>query len=440
MSTLRVGFGKTDINPIEPCDLGGLGGPWHGRVHDGILDSIYTICVAITDEKDNTILLISNDLCQLQVMEGMKDPIVQATGVPAENIYVSCTHTHSAPATYPEVPEIERYLKFVALKMAVAAAQAIADRKPAAMEFAKTETENMTFSRRYLNTVGGIFTNINGTIRLGPEEEPDNFLQLLRFKRQGGKDILLSNFQGHYHGSSTAGTNRTKISANFPGAYRDKLEEKTGCHAVYFSGAGGNLAVQCVYHKERNVSSDYIDHGYRLAAYALDDEVEFTPLKAGEIQNRSLVYTGLTKKEPEHLEAAKKVVDYYEETGDKEGATKMCKESGLDSIHHAGAVVSHMKKPDTFDVTLKAISIGDLAIVTAPCEMYSSIGENVKAASPYKATLVFQLTDGSIGYIPSNCAYAHGGYEVSTTPFKCGIADGYHETFMTMLQDMYEKQ
>ena len=74
MSKLLVGFGKADINPVEPCDLGGLGGPWYGRVHDGILDPIYTICIAITDEADNTVLLISNDLCQLQVMEGMKEP------------------------------------------------------------------------------------------------------------------------------------------------------------------------------------------------------------------------------------------------------------------------------------------------------------------------------------------------------------------------------
>ena len=106
------------------------------------------------------------------------------------------------------------------------------------------------------------------------------------------------------------------------------------------------------------------------------------------------------------------------------------------STHHAGAICRNMTLEDTFQVELKAMSIGDLAIVTAPCEMYGSIGEYVKKHSPFAATLVFQLTDGSIGYIPSNVAFDHGGYEVSTTRFRKGIADGYQETFLTILNEM----
>ena len=441
MSKLKVGFGKIDINPIEPITLGGLPiPPGKTRIWDGdILDSIYAICIAITDENNNTVLLISDDLCQIQFMEGKKKYIAQATGVPEDNIYVSCTHTHSAPTNHPEGEKGRRYGEYLALRMAVAAAEAMGDRKPATMEFAKVETENMTFSRRYINTVGGIFTNINGTIRVGPEEEPDNFLQLLRFKREGGKDILLSNFQGHYHGSSTDGENYTKVSSNFCGAYRDKMEQETGCHVAYFSGAGGNLAVRCVYHKERNVSTDHIDHGQRLAAFALDEKVTYEPLAGGKIKNRSLVYTGVTKKEPELYEIAKKVKEYYKQTGDKEGAMKFAEGTSLRNPNHAGYVIRNMNLPDNFQVELKAIAIGDLAIVTAPCEMFSSIGERAKAESPYKQTLVFQLTDGSIGYIPSTCAYEHGGYEIGSTPFAKGTAEGYHETFMTMLHSMKEE-
>lgn len=442
MSKLLVGFGKANIDPIEPIHLAGLPArPGNPRIWDGdILDPISTICVAITDENDKTVLLISNDLCQIQFMEGMKDFVVQATGVPADNVYVSCTHTHSSPTCHPESEQGRRYAKYVALKMAVAAAEAMRDRKPATMEFTKTETEALTFSRRYLNTLGGIYTNINGTIRVGPEEEPDNFLQLLRFKREGGKDILLSNFQGHYHGSSTMNENYTKISANYYGIYRQEMEDKTGCHVIYFSGAGGNLAARATYHPERNVSTDYVDHGKRLAGYALDEKLEYKPLEAGDIRNRSMVYTGLTRKEPDLLEVSQKVMECYRATGDKDEAMKLAEGTRLRNVGHASCVIRNLKMDDTFQVELKALSIGDLGIVTAPCEMFSSIGEKVKAESPFKETLVFQLTDGSIGYIPSSCAYDHGGYEVTTTPFERGIAEGYHDTFMTMLKDMKEEK
>jgi len=65
------------------------------------------------------------------------------------------------------------------------------------------------------------------------------------------------------------------------------------------------------------------------------------------------------------------------------------------------------------DVDLHALRIGDsIALATFPCELFVEYGLQVKAGSPFKYTLVAELTNGSHGYVPTPAAYAEGGYEV----------------------------
>lgn len=432
---LRVGFGRADITPLEPNPLGGLGGG--PRISTAVREPLYTNCIALTDENDETVLLIVDDLCQLKDLTGLKEPIMQATGVPRDHIFISCTHTHSAPATVPEEDVTVRYLKYLAVQMAIAAAQAMTDRKPAKMEAASVKTENMNFSRRYINSEGKPYSNNKGMTMVGPESQADPQLQLVKFVREGAKDIILTNFQTHHHGEAATKW-FTEITPNFFGAYRDSLEEQTGCHVAYYSGAGGNLAAQNIYEKHLNVSSGYIDHGVRLAGFAMQAEGSFKPLKAGLIQVRTHTYTGKIKKEPELLELATKVRNFYEDTFDKAKAVEMLEGSAIQSLQHACAIYNNSLLDDTFDVELRAIAVGDLAIATAPCEMYDINGKYVKDHSPFGVTLVFQLTDGSIGYIPSEIAYTTGGYEVEATRFLKGTGEAFQNVFLELFRKMHQ--
>ena len=437
MGTFRVGFGRADITPLESCQLGGLGGVEGSRMSTELMDRLYTICVAITDENDETVIFNVNDLCQIIDLTGMKEPTMQATGVPYDRIFLAATHTHSAPGLEYEMPQAERYKAMVADRIAIAAAQAMTDRKPARMEIASVQTKNMNFSRRYINTLGGIFNNINGTIRVGPENQADPQLQLLKFVREGGKDIILTNFQTHHRGASAQCF--TGVSYDFFGAYRDHLEEHTGCHVAYFSGAGGNLAAYNNYEKELNVSKDYRDHGVKLAEFALQAE-NFKPLKAGPIRVIERIYTGTVNKSPELEEIATIARNISEYERDEERAKEMIKGTPIKSMFHARGIYNNSLLPETFDVKLIGVSIGDWAIATAPCEMYDINGKEIKDNSPFAATMVFQLCNGSIGYIPSEIAYSHGGYEIEVTKFKKGTGEGFRETFLNMFKEMKEMQ
>jgi hypothetical protein len=61
------------------------------------------------------------------------------------------------------------------------------------------------------------------------------------------------------------------------------------------------------------------------------------------------------------------------------------------------------------------VRIGDMMWTTFPGEMFSSIGKQVKAATPATHAYVMGYTNGYIGYFPNQQAYAHGGYEVAVT-------------------------
>jgi len=67
----------------------------------------------------------------------------------------------------------------------------------------------------------------------------------------------------------------------------------------------------------------------------------------------------------------------------------------------------------TIDAELQAWKLGDLALTTAPGEIFNEIGSRVKRDSPLAHTCFAAYTNGSIGYVPVREAYSEGGYEVT---------------------------
>jgi neutral ceramidase len=62
---------------------------------------------------------------------------------------------------------------------------------------------------------------------------------------------------------------------------------------------------------------------------------------------------------------------------------------------------------------LCALRFGDAALVTAPGEIFTETGMEVKRRSPLPRTCYVAYTNGTIGYVPIPAAYPEGGYEVT---------------------------
>jgi hypothetical protein len=66
---------------------------------------------------------------------------------------------------------------------------------------------------------------------------------------------------------------------------------------------------------------------------------------------------------------------------------------------------------DSQKLILQAIRIGDIAIASAPCEVFAETGLAIKAASPLKRTFTIELANGYGGYLPTRQQHQLGGYE-----------------------------
>jgi len=58
-----------------------------------------------------------------------------------------------------------------------------------------------------------------------------------------------------------------------------------------------------------------------------------------------------------------------------------------------------------------AIRLGDAAIVGLPGEIFCQSGLEIKRRSPAPHTLVAELSNDAVGYVPPREAFQQGGYE-----------------------------
>ena len=106
MQTFRAGASSVDISPERGIGLCG----YHNfeRKNIGIHDPLYACCIYI-DDGDKEIAIVTADLIFLdkQYARNMRCDIEEVTGIPASNIMLSCTHTHSGPFTKVKVEKEE---------------------------------------------------------------------------------------------------------------------------------------------------------------------------------------------------------------------------------------------------------------------------------------------------------------------------------------------
>ena len=74
------------------------------------------------------------------------------------------------------------------------------------------------------------------------------------------------------------------------------------------------------------------------------------------------------------------------------------------------------------EVEVQVIALGkDVAWVSLPGEVFTELGLAIKQDSPFATTIIAELANGLLGYIPSRRAYAQGNYEVVERPLRPGI-------------------
>lgn len=442
----RVGYARLEIMPKDPVPLAGYGNT-ERRLSAGFLNYIYTTCIAITDEDDNTVLLFANDLVSPSGVYATpaKNAIQEATGIPVDHIMVNASHTHSAPDTsVTSNANILSYNNFVGEQMTKAAIEALEDRKPAEMYVGSGQTEKLNFVRRYVmedgSFAGDNFGNWDLTVA-AHESEADREMRVIQFKRAGGedvKDVVLVSWQSHPH--LTGGATKYDVSSDIIGEMNDQLQKK-GYLSAYFQGGAGNINPWSSLPSENYTRSsiNWRDVGKSLANTATTILEDMTQVKTGSVKTSCQTYTGkVNHTQDDLLEIAKEVRQIWTSTNDKNAAMAVGTPAGIQSVYHAGHIITKAGKGLTEDLEVNAVSIGDVAFTFAPFEQFDTNSKYIRDNSPYAMTFALGYSNGGYGYFPSAEAFPHSGYEVTSCPFVQGTAEEVADLFLSMLNGMHD--
>jgi len=390
---LKVGYGRADITPKESVPLYGYADSLK-RYSTGVLDSIYASCTAFQDSSGNTVLTFTQDWTSTfaePVLWAKKD-ISDETGIPMGQIMVTSTHMHSGPDAHANVDPIQRYNTYYREQMVEAAKAAIADLKECEIQIKSIKLEGFNFVRHYVMNDGSIVGDQFGTAKdktyVGHVHDADNEMQILRFKREGAKDIMMVNWQMHPHRAASA--NYYLITADVIGAMRTYVEANMDCHFAYYTGASGNVNPGSRI-KEENATADYLEQGQEMGKAAIAACEEMTTVKGGAVKILKSQYTAKSEK-------------------------------------------NGVKKETVFD--LHTVTIGDVGFAYAPYEMFDTNGKQIKEGSPFAMTFVCTMANIGNGYVAEEAAYEYGGYEVEYRGYLKGTAEELANQFVSMLKEL----
>lgn len=385
---LQAGFGRVKITPentngtlktpIEVAD---------GQFAYTVVNDIYASAIAVSDGT-KTILLMTSDLRDMHepYYNRVIATITAATGIPKEQILFSSTHNHSAPELSIFVNPVdtaatEQYVQFLERTVYQAAVDAIADLSPASMQAGRSETDRLSFIRRYQLSDGTWASQVRderfeASKVARHEGEIDEELQTVRWVRDGKKDIIMTNWQCHpalLPKKTTNGKTDYYINADWIHYMRQGVESNQDAYFAYFQGGAGNINNMTYITGEKKYAGDTVagiqSVGNELASVVLQSLNNMEAIPAGHI------YTSYTRYNGRH--------------------------------------------------NIFVTSIGDFALTGNPFEMFCQSGKYVKDNSAAKMTFFVSYSNGHGSYLPPADLYDHGGYEVDVCWYRGETADHY---------------
>ncbi|MBE6711883.1 MAG: hypothetical protein E7580_00015 [Ruminococcaceae bacterium] len=399
-----VGYCRKVVNPVEGTGLSGWGNE-NVRVSTEILDDICVTCTALSDG-EKVFLFYTCDVVGINNATGKiaLERIEERYGITPEHIVLGATHTHTGPSVNsPKAPGIEEYRPRFYDALDAITEQALRDLAPATATVGRSNTQSLNYVRRYLSKKDGSYLG-NWPVPQDPDEAchetlPDTTLQVIRFAREGKKDVLMVNWQCHPCSNNLAGEKRSQVSPDWVAPFRETVEEKLDVHFAYHQGACGNLVSSTHIICEKN-NVQYKRKGKELYYYTKKALESSFPVSVGKFASLRDEFVAL--RNPDWMQ--------------RMGATA-----------------------DRETLYLNVLSIGDIAFATAPLEWHDTCGRSVREGSPFRMTFVCGYSNGYQGYVPAAFCWENGGYEVKKTHFVRGTGEKIAQRHMQMLTELYEK-
>lgn len=427
--TLRAAFAEVDVTPAPGLPLCGMpyvqvatGVHWplHGRI-------------ALLDDGERRVAIAVLDASALKpsTAAAWRAALAAAGGLAADDVLLSCTHTHRAPCTIPDVEAArdDDYLDFALERLVGATAAAAVRLKPAQLRVGSVAAPGWSFNRRPIYRGGEVATHgpewIEEFERL--EGSADDELQVVLAVREADGTPLggLVGFARH----TTVVATDPVYSADFAGPLTEALAARHGCVFAFLQGAAGDVSPHDMTAPGR--AQDGFAHAERMGralAEAADAAIEGArPVALPRLRSTSELLT-IEQRRPsaEQVRLARWYLEEREGEIDERDFTRRIYGHRYTFWVDLPEIQPWFAR-DTIAlwewqrlggqhvpadrVEVQAIAVGDLAFATYPAEMFNAFGVRTKAESPFATTVVCSLANGWHSYVPTREAFAHGGYE-----------------------------
>lgn len=427
----RAGAATSNITP----DLGGdIVGGFSPYPAEHVHDELHARCLVLDDGKTKVALVVC-DLLGLHrsVSVAARSLIEKETGIPAANVMISGTHTHSAvnalgPKTRGYFSDIELtpYQQFVARRIADGVRRAVNLLRPAELAYGTAEAPEHVFNRRWFLKEGampvnpfGVATekvkmnpgagNANLVKPAGPTDPTVSFIALREAGADGRLISVFSAYSLHYVG----GVGPAHISADYYGYYCEALKKLVDAAgegdppfvALMANGTSGDINNINFLNprpgKKPYEQMQYVASDVAAKVHAALGSLQWTASAALDARYREL--------DVKWRPIGDDLLKWAKEEEAK--APRISNKADL-PLAYAGRVQRLAQASPETRLPVQTLRIGDICIGTTPCETFAETGLEFRERSPFTGkSFIVELANGYYGYMPTPRHFELGGYE-----------------------------
>ena len=424
---LRAGAATSNITP----ELGGeVVGGFAPYPCTNIHDELHARCLVLDDGKTKLALVVC-DLLGLHRSVSLKarELIEKEAGIPAANVLISGTHTHSAVNAlggpvrgYFSDLELTDYQKFVARRIADGVRRAANLLRPAEIAFGTVDVPEHVHIRRWFLKEGSMPPNPFGKIDkvkmnpgagnpalVEPAGEPDPTISIIALREPGGRMIsVYSAYSLHYVG----GVNGADISADYYGYYCEALKQlQTGGGeyppfvAMMANGTSGD-ANNINFRTPQPRKKPYEQMRYVAEDVAAKVHATLQNLKW---QSEAPLASRYRELDVKWRSIPAELIAWAKETEAK--APRIQGGKADLPLAYAGRVQRLAQASPETKFPAQILRIGDICIGSSPCETFAETGVEFRKRSPFAKSFMVELAHGYYGYMPTPRHFELGGYE-----------------------------
>ena len=426
-AVFRAGASTANITPPLGSGLVGNFGipPPANYVHD----ELHARSLVLDDGTTKLVFVVVDNVGIIrEVFDEAKRLIVEETKIPTAQILISSDHTHSASSAsgigeirggWNAGRPLDDYQRFLVRRIADGVRIAVNNLEPARIGWGSGNVPQHLFNRRWKmkNPVVNPFGDMDQVLMnpgiknpelLEPAGSTDPQVSFISVQSLKGRPIgILANYSLHYVG----GVPKDHISADYFAVFADRIQELlkadrqdppfVGIMSNGTSGDVNNINFRGPaekhepYAKMRIVANDVAHEVLRV--YQTIQHKDWVPLGAAQ----SELNLKVRRPSSEMIAYAQKVL------------AKPDTETPVHRLEktYAERTMQMNGWPENIDVLMQTFRIGELGVAAVPFEVFTEIGLEIKAKSPFKSSFTIELANGSYGYLPTPEQHQLGGYE-----------------------------